>query len=75
MKTLQDITLYDIMAESCDVWINPNKQFGFDLQIDDENGQSLVDEKGVHLYAANALAEFCRDYLAIYDQALKRRVA
>jgi hypothetical protein len=75
MKTLPDMTLYDLMADSHEVWINPNDKFGFDLTIDDDNGNPLLDEKGIHLHAMNSLAEFCRDYLAIYDQALKRRAA
>lgn len=75
MKTLQDITLYDLMADSHEVWIKPNDKFGFDLTIDTDAGEPLLEECGIHLFATNALAEFCRDYLAIYDQALKRRAA
>jgi hypothetical protein len=68
MKTVSDITLYDLMAEDLDVCVTSNKTSGFDLQIDGENGESLVDEKGVHSCAADSFADFCRRYLACYDK-------
>ncbi len=67
MKSLTEITLYDLMAEDLDVWVSKNKEFGFDLQLDDENQEPLIDEKGIHPYAAEGLADFCRRYLTIYD--------
>ena len=70
MKTINDITLYDLMAEDLDVWMKkkPNG-FGFNLQMDDENGEVLLDAEGVHPYAADSFADFCRRYLACYDNA------
>ncbi len=68
MKSLNEITLYDLMAEDLDVWFSSNKQFGFDLEIDDENGEELVREKGVHPFAADSFADFCRRYLVSYDK-------
>jgi hypothetical protein len=68
MKSLNDVTLYDLMAEDLDVWLGKNKEFGFVLQIDDENGEELVDEKQIHPNAAWSLADFCRRYLHSYDR-------
>ena len=71
MKTLNDITLYDLMAEDLDIWVTRNNKFGFDLQIDDENRQ-IVDEKGIHPCAADSFADFCRRYLHTYDNAVSK---
>ena len=72
MKTLNNITLYDLMAEDLDVWLGVNKEFGFVLQIDDENGDGVVDEKGIHPYAAESFADFCRSYLHSYEKITAR---
>lgn len=65
---MNNITLYDLMAEDLDVWVGKNKTFGFDLQIENENGETIVNEEGVHPYAAESFAAFCRSYLASYDR-------
>ena len=75
MKTLNDVTLYDLMAEDLDVWLGKNKEFGFVLQIDDENGESLVDEKCIHPYAADSFADFCRRFLSSYDKITSQEAA
>ena len=69
MKTIQDVTLSDLMGTDLDVWLSKNKGFGFNLQIDDESGCALIDENNVHPYAAESFADFCRSYLACYDKA------
>jgi len=75
MKTLNDVTLYDLMAEDLDVWLGKNKEFGFVLQIDDENGEELVDEKQIHPAAAESFADFCRRYLHSYDCITNKEAA
>ena len=75
MKSLNDVTLYDLMAEDLDVWLGKNKEFGFVLQIDDENGEELVDEKQIHPAAAESFADFCRRYLHSYDRITNKEAA
>ena len=75
MKTIGEVTQYDVMGEDLDVWITNNKQFGFDLEIDDENGKELVKEKGIHPCAAESLADFCRAYLIGYENAILKRAS
>ena len=75
MKTLNDVTLYDLMAEDLDVWLGKNKEFGFVLQIDDENGDELVDEKQIHPAAAESFADFCRRYLHSYERITNKEAA
>ena len=75
MKSLNDVTLYDLMAEDLDVWLGKNKEFGFVLQIDDENGEELLDEKQIHPAAAETFADFCRRYLHSYDRITNKEAA
>jgi len=70
MKTLGSITLYDLMSEDIDVWISKNRDFGLNLEIDDEKGRPLIREKGLNKYAAESFAEFCRSYLIHYEKAM-----
>lgn len=72
---MNEITLYDLMAEDLDVWLVKSKGFGFDLEIDGESGDELVREKGIHPAAADSFADFCRRYLACYDKVTAREAA
>ena len=69
MKHLTEMTLYDLMAEDLDVWVTAHKTFGYNLEIDDENGEPLVREEGIHAFAADSFADFCRRYVASYEKA------
>ena len=63
------------MAEDLDVWLGKNKDFGFLLQIDDENGEGLIDEKCIHPCAMESFADFCRRYLHSYDRISSQEAA
>lgn len=69
MKTICSVTLYDLMAEDTDVWITKNSKFGLNFEVDDENGEPLVRDEGIHNGAAESLASFCKSYLKAYEQA------
>lgn len=75
INKFHEITLSDLMAEDLDVWVTNNNKFGFDIQIDNDNGDTLVDEKGLHPCAASSFADFCRRYLAFYEAALSKEAA
>lgn len=68
MLTTNNITLYQLMSEDLDVWVSRSDNFGFKIEIDDENGNPLVSEKGVHPSAAEGFAGFCRRYLVSYNK-------
>ncbi len=74
MKTIEEVTLYDLMAEDLDVWVTANSKFGFDLQIEGDDGV-MVEAEGIHPFAADSFADFCRRYLASYDKAELKEVA
>jgi hypothetical protein len=71
MKHTGEITLADLMAEDIDIWISKSKEFGYDLQIDNDDGK-VLDEKGVHPYAMDSFADLCRRFLHFYDSAKAR---
>lgn len=69
MRTINEVTLYDLMSEDLDVWVCPdNKGFGFRMEIDNEDGEEIVSESGIHPFAMDSFADFCRRYLASYDK-------
>jgi hypothetical protein len=69
MKNMSEVTLSDLMSEDFDVWVSRNTKFGFNVDIDCKDGEPLAKEKGIHPYAADSLADFCRRYLKFYDVA------
>jgi hypothetical protein len=68
MKTINDMTLSDLMAEDLNIHMCPEK-FGFDLTIENDNGILLMHETGVHPEAAESFADFCVRYLVAFEQA------
>jgi hypothetical protein len=73
MQTMNDITLYDLMAEDIDIYIRENKKFGYDLEIYDERGNMIVEEVSVHEAAIDSFAVVCRRFLSFYDSCKKRQ--
>jgi len=67
-RTINEITLYDLMAEDFSVWVGKNKSFGFDLQIEGDDTTLAIEEKGVHPFAMESFADLCRRFLYFYDK-------
>jgi hypothetical protein len=64
---LETLTLYDLMGEDHDVYIRKNEKFGYDMEVSrDAPEESFT--VNVHDFAADALAVFCRMYLAGYER-------
>lgn len=74
MKTINDITLYDLAGEDFDVWLSINKSSGFDLELEREDG-AVFEEASLHPVAAEGLADFCRRYLRVYEKVTKEIAA
>jgi hypothetical protein len=66
-RTLEDLSIAELMGDDHHVWLGKNKQFGFVLEIENDEGQTII-EKCIHPYAAESLASFCRRYLNFYEQ-------
>ena len=75
MQTLEDISLSQLMSEDFSVWICKNRQFGYEIYVEDENGNIVVDEKHVHPCAADSFADFCKNYLYMYEHANRKEAA
>lgn len=73
MKTIHDLTLYDIMAEDTNVWLKKRDSQGFDLYIDvdDLTRVDIIEEK-ISECAIDSLADFCRRFIHTYDNANKQ---
>lgn len=65
MKTTNDLTLDDLMGTDFNVWLSCNKQFGYNIYLESEDGE--INEQGIHPYAIESLATFCRNFLHDYD--------
>lgn len=66
-RTLHDLTVAELMGDDHSVWLGKNKQFGFILEIENDEGTAII-EKCIHPYAAESLASFCRRYLSSYEK-------
>ena len=67
MKTINDISLYELMAEEHSVLINKDKEKGLIFWLENEEGVEYCEE-GLHPCAAEGLAAFCRKYLKTYEK-------
>lgn len=68
LKSLSDINLYNLMGEDHYIWLQQNKKFGFNLEIDNENTETILKEEGIHPYAIESLAIFCKRFLGSYER-------
>jgi hypothetical protein len=66
-KNIENISLYDLMAEDLTVWISRNKTFGYNLEIEGDDPTERVEIKGVHSCAMESFSDFCRRFLHFYD--------
>jgi hypothetical protein len=66
-RTLHDLSVAELMGDDHSAWLAKNKQFGFILEIENEEGQTII-EKCIHPNAAESLAYFCRRYLGFYEK-------
>lgn len=66
-RTINDLTLAELMGDDHSVWLGKNKEFGFIMEIESEEGQTIT-EKYINPSAAESLAGFCRRYLDFYEK-------
>jgi hypothetical protein len=69
MKGLDEVTLYDLMADDNYVWVGRNKGYGYLLELENhESTEPYLREVGLNPCAMESLASFCRRYLSFYDK-------
>lgn len=68
LKSVHALSLGDLMGEDYGIWIQKNKEFGFDIEIENEDTQTVIREKGIHPYALEGFAQFCRNFLDCYSK-------
>lgn len=64
-----DLTLEQLMAEDYGVWVKKNDKFGYDVHLDADQPECDVKAEGIHPFAMESMACFCRAYLASYEKA------
>ncbi len=69
-KSIEEVTIGELMGEDHDVYLRKDKKHGFIFELDDENGE-LVTEENIHPFAAEGMAAFCRRYLHAYERVTK----
>jgi len=75
IKTICELTLNELMGVDHDVWIKRSKKFGFDMEIDNDEDKILYKEAGIHPYAIDSLATFCRRFLNRYSDLMDREIS
>lgn len=66
LKSLEEISIYDLMGSEYDIWITKNKNFGFDIEIDNDEYETILHEKELHPFAVESLVTFCKKVLLSY---------
>ena len=66
-SAITELNLYDLAADDYHVWLTKNKEFGYNLEIESDDGHKYLENK-LHPYAADSLADFCRSYLHCYEK-------
>lgn len=75
VKTLCALNLSDLMGTDHSVWVTRNPKFGFDIEIHKDEEFEVFQEKGIHPFAVESLAEFCRRFLNSYVNLLDKVLA
>lgn len=70
-QSIHELSIGDVMGEEMDVWMTKNKKFGFDLEINNEDGEVIVEET-IHPCAVESFARFCKNFVHFYEQAIAR---
>jgi len=70
MKSINTITLSDLMAEPYKIGILKNDQFGYDLCLFSESRENYIYEKGIHPVAMESFYKFCKEIIEKYDHRL-----
>jgi uncharacterized membrane protein YfhO len=75
IKSLCDLTLSELMGIDHSIWFKRNNKFGFDVEIDNDESQTMYKESGVHPYAVESLATFCRRFINQYDAMINKELS
>lgn len=71
-QSIHELSIGDIMGEEMDVWMTKSNGLGFDLEINNEDGEVIIEET-IHPCAAEAFARFCRNFVHFYEESLRRQ--
>ncbi len=66
VENLCKLSVYELGGIDHYVHLRRNKQFGFNLEIINEEDQVTYEEKELHPYALDSMVSFCRRFLDSY---------
>lgn len=72
IKSIEDLTLYELMGTDHFVSIRKDWKFGYNVTIENDDGELVIEEKQMHPMAMDCAARFCRRFLEMYT--LKKHV-
>lgn len=68
-SNINEITLYDLMADDFSLWMGKNNKFGYNLHIEGYGNDGLeAYEDGLHPCAIDSMAQFCEKFLSYYKK-------
>jgi two-component SAPR family response regulator len=75
-KSTGGVTLYDLMAEDFNVWLEKDKKYGYNLHLESFDSKCMeVVEDNICDDAIDGFAHVCRRFLHLYDKINGRAVA
>lgn len=67
VKSTYSMNISDLMGEDHYLWISKNKKHGFDIEIENEDGELVVKEEGIHPYAMESFYLFCKRFISVFE--------
>lgn len=71
VRTMCGLNISELMGNEFDVHVSCNED-GFNVEIECDDEGIIAIENGIHEFAADSLASFCKQYLFSYENALKK---
>lgn len=68
LKSLERLSIYDVLGEEHNIFLKKNTRHGFDLLVQNVDSSDEFGETGLHPYAIQSLAAFCRSFLRGYNK-------
>lgn len=66
-KSIEDITLYDLLGGYFTPYIKKNNDSTFNIEIETPE-EYTIKESNINEIAMESLAQFCRDFLRFYEK-------
>jgi hypothetical protein len=69
IQSTNSLTVADLMGDDHAVYLNRNKDFGYDIHVEGYDTDTEFEEKFISEPAIDSFAEFCKRFLMAYHRA------